>query len=91
MSHTVILIYRFVILGTLSDNEMTVDVCKSPINDTIACNLADPEERCYGINPRGEVIMAPQPENEAPDTPHTDEEETKKEQIFASYFERRVL
>ena len=91
MSHTVILIYRHVVLGTLSDNEMTVGVSTSPFNDTITCNLADPEARCYGINPRGEVIMAPQPETEAPDTPHTDEEETKKEQIFASYLERRVL
>ena len=35
--------------------------------------------------------MAPQPEKQAPTTPHTDEEEITKKQIFASYLERRVL
>jgi hypothetical protein len=70
---------------------MTVGVNLSRINGSITSNLADSNERCYGNNPRGEVIMAPQPDKEAPTTPHTDEEETQKNQIFASYLERRVL
>jgi hypothetical protein len=70
---------------------MTVGVSTPGIDDPITCNLADPDERCYRNNLRGEVIMAPQPENETPQTPHTDEEETRKKQIFASYLERRVL
>jgi hypothetical protein len=70
---------------------MTVGVNHSCNNGPITCNLANPDKRCYGINPRGEVIMAPQPEKEAPTSPHTDEEEIEKKQIFASYLERRVL
>jgi len=70
---------------------MTVGVNPSRINGSITCNLADHDERCYGINPRGEVIMAPQPEKEAPTTPHTDEEELQKKHIFTSYLEQRVL
>ena len=35
--------------------------------------------------------MAPQPEKQTQTTPHTDEEEIQKKQIFASYLERRVL
>lgn len=71
---------------------MTVGVSISSINGTIKGNLANPHERGYRIKPRGEVIMAPQPENVASKTPHTEtEEEQRKKRIFASYLEQRVL